>query len=59
MCVSDIGELRREIMNEVHTAPYVMHPGSTKMYRDLKPFYLWPTMKKDVAEYVAKCLTCQ
>ncbi|KAL0402639.1 UNVERIFIED_CONTAM: Transposon Ty3-I Gag-Pol polyprotein, partial [Sesamum latifolium] len=30
-----------------------------KMYRDLRPYYWWPTMKKDVAEFVAKCLTCQ
>ncbi|KAL0444212.1 UNVERIFIED_CONTAM: hypothetical protein Slati_2143900 [Sesamum latifolium] len=36
-----------------------MHPGSTKMYRDLRPYYWWPTMKKDVAEFVAKCLTFQ
>ncbi|KAL0448767.1 UNVERIFIED_CONTAM: Transposon Ty3-I Gag-Pol polyprotein [Sesamum latifolium] len=42
-----------------HYAPYAMHPGSTKMYRDLRPYYWWPTMKKDVAEFVAKCLTCQ
>ncbi|KAL0455700.1 UNVERIFIED_CONTAM: Transposon Ty3-I Gag-Pol polyprotein [Sesamum latifolium] len=31
----------------------------TKMYRDLRPYYWWPTMKKDVAEFMAKCLTCQ
>ena len=46
-------------MNEAHTTPYAMHPRSTKMYRDLKPFYWWPIMKKDVVEFVAKCLTCQ
>ena len=46
-------------MIEAYTAPYTMHPGSTKMYRDLKPFYWWPIMKKDVAEFVARCLTCQ
>ncbi|KAL0332872.1 UNVERIFIED_CONTAM: Transposon Tf2-11 polyprotein [Sesamum calycinum] len=52
-------ELRTEIMHEAHYAPYAMHPGSTKMYRDLRPYYWWPTMKKDVAEFVARCLTCQ
>ncbi|KAL0405467.1 UNVERIFIED_CONTAM: Retrovirus-related Pol polyprotein from transposon [Sesamum latifolium] len=52
-------ELRTEIIHEAHYAPYAMHPGSTKMYRDLRPYYWWPTMKKDVAEFVAKCLTCQ
>ncbi|KAL0448540.1 UNVERIFIED_CONTAM: Transposon Tf2-11 polyprotein, partial [Sesamum latifolium] len=59
MCVPNIEELRTEIMHEAHYAPYAMHPGSTKMYRDLRPYYWWPTMRKDVAEFVAKCLTCQ
>ncbi|KAL0463175.1 UNVERIFIED_CONTAM: Transposon Tf2-12 polyprotein [Sesamum latifolium] len=59
MCVPNVEELRTEIMHEAHHAPYAMHPGSTKMYRDLRPYYWWPTMKKDVAEFVAKCLTCQ
>ena len=36
-----------------------MHPGSNKMYRDLKHFYWWPGMKKDIVDYVSKCLTCQ
>ncbi|KAL0329176.1 UNVERIFIED_CONTAM: hypothetical protein Sradi_4904300 [Sesamum radiatum] len=59
ICVLDVEELRTEIMHEAHYAPYAMHPGSTKMYRDLRPYYWWPTMKKDVAEFVARCLTCQ
>ncbi|KAK4390158.1 Transposon Tf2-12 polyprotein, partial [Sesamum angolense] len=59
VCAPNVEELRTEIMQEAHYAPYAMHPGSTKMYRDLKPYYWWPTMKKDVAEFVARCLTCQ
>ncbi|KAL0442273.1 UNVERIFIED_CONTAM: hypothetical protein Sradi_0166200, partial [Sesamum radiatum] len=59
VCVPNVEELRTEIMHEAHYAPYAMHPGSTKMYRDLRPYYWWPTMKKDVAEFVARCLTCQ
>ncbi|KAL0453903.1 UNVERIFIED_CONTAM: Transposon Ty3-G Gag-Pol polyprotein, partial [Sesamum latifolium] len=59
MCVPNVEELRIEIMHEAHYAPYAMHPGSTKIYRDLRPYYWWPAMKKDVAEFVAKCLTCQ
>ncbi|KAL0455220.1 UNVERIFIED_CONTAM: hypothetical protein Slati_0861200 [Sesamum latifolium] len=59
MCVPNVEELRTEIMHEAHYAPYAMHPGSTKMYRDLRPYYWWPTMKKDVAEFVTKCLTYQ
>ena len=57
--VLDIGELRKQIMNEAHTAPYAMHPGSTKLYQDLKLFYWWPAMKRDKAEFVIRCLTCQ
>ena len=36
-----------------------MHPGSTKMYRTLKDNYWWSGMKKDIAEFVARCLDCQ
>ncbi|KAL0416244.1 UNVERIFIED_CONTAM: Transposon Tf2-11 polyprotein [Sesamum latifolium] len=39
MCVPNVEELRTEIMHEAHYAPYAMHPGSTKMYRDLRPYY--------------------
>ncbi|KAL0440178.1 UNVERIFIED_CONTAM: Transposon Tf2-11 polyprotein [Sesamum latifolium] len=59
VCVPNVEELKTEIMHEAHYAPYAMHPGSTKMYRDLKPYYWWSKMKKDVAEFVARCLTCQ
>ncbi|KAL0445236.1 UNVERIFIED_CONTAM: hypothetical protein Slati_2246300 [Sesamum latifolium] len=59
ICVPNVEGLRTEIMHEAHYAPYAMHPGSTKMYKDLRPYYWWPTMKKDVAEFMAKCLTCQ
>ncbi|KAL0285593.1 UNVERIFIED_CONTAM: Transposon Ty3-I Gag-Pol polyprotein, partial [Sesamum radiatum] len=59
VCAPNVEELRTEIMQEARYAPYAMHPGSTKMYRDLKLYYWWPTMKKDVAEFVARCLTCQ
>ena len=57
--VTNQEELRREILEEAHCATYAMHPGSTKMYQDLKDHYWWKGMKKDVAEYVSKCLTCQ
>ncbi|KAL0288437.1 UNVERIFIED_CONTAM: hypothetical protein Scaly_2731200 [Sesamum calycinum] len=59
ICVPDVDGLRREILQEAHNAPYIMHPGTTKMYRNLRPYYWWQTMKKDVAEFVAKCITCQ
>ena len=46
LCVPDISELRKQIMNEVHTALYMMHPNSTKLYQDLKLFYWWPDEKR-------------
>ncbi|KAK4389603.1 Transposon Ty3-G Gag-Pol polyprotein [Sesamum angolense] len=57
--VPDVNGLRKKILQETHNAPYAMHPSTTKMYRNLKPYYWWQTMKKDVAEFVAKCMTCQ
>ena len=59
MCVPNSDGLRREILDEVHNAPYVKHPGMTKMYNTLRQHYWWPGLKKDVAEFVSKCLTCQ
>jgi len=59
LCVPDNGELKASILKEAHTSVYAMHPGSTKMYHDLKLQYWWPGMKKDIADYVTKCLTCQ
>ncbi|KAL2237891.1 UNVERIFIED_CONTAM: Transposon Tf2-11 polyprotein [Sesamum indicum] len=59
VCVPDTDGLREAIFQEAHNAPYAMHPGTTKMYRNLKSYYWWQTMKKDVAEFVAKCMTCQ
>ena len=52
------GGIRDLLMEEAHKTMYSIHPGSTKMYRDLKPYYWWPTMKLDVAKYVAECVTC-
>ncbi|GJT42617.1 putative reverse transcriptase domain-containing protein [Tanacetum coccineum] len=52
------GGLRDLVMNESHKSKYSIHPGSTKMYQDLKLLYWWPNMKADIATYVSKCLTC-
>ncbi|KAK8614465.1 hypothetical protein V6N13_068265 [Hibiscus sabdariffa] len=57
--VSDDGELRQTILTEAHSSPFSMHPGSTKIYRDLKNEYYWVGLKKDVAEFVSKCMVCQ
>ncbi|GJZ26928.1 putative reverse transcriptase domain-containing protein [Tanacetum coccineum] len=52
------GDLRELIMNESHKSKYSVHPGSDKMYQDLKKLYWWPNMKAEIATYVSKCLTC-
>ena len=52
-------EVRKQLMEEAHKTPYSVQPGVTKMYQDLKKVYWWPGMKKDIAEFVQKCLTCQ
>ncbi|GJZ55332.1 putative reverse transcriptase domain-containing protein [Tanacetum coccineum] len=52
------GDLRTVIMHESHKSKYSIHPGSDKMYQDLKKLYWWPNMKADIATYVNKCLTC-
>ncbi|GJY93690.1 putative reverse transcriptase domain-containing protein [Tanacetum coccineum] len=52
------GEVRTLIMDEAHKSKYSVHPGADKMYYDLSDRYWWPGMKKDIAEYVSKCLTC-
>ncbi|GKB34306.1 putative reverse transcriptase domain-containing protein [Tanacetum coccineum] len=52
------GNLRDLIMHESHKSKYSIHPGSDKMYQDLKKLYWWPNIKAIIAEYVGKCLTC-
>ncbi|GJS97106.1 putative reverse transcriptase domain-containing protein [Tanacetum coccineum] len=52
------GDLRALIMHESHKSKYSIHPGSDKMYQDLKKLYWWPNMKAEIATYVSKYLTC-
>nr|GEZ36794.1 putative reverse transcriptase domain-containing protein [Tanacetum cinerariifolium] len=52
------GDLRNLIMRESHKLKYYVHPGSDKMYQDMKQLYWWPNMKADIAICVSKCLTC-
>ncbi|KAK4338810.1 hypothetical protein RND71_040272 [Anisodus tanguticus] len=54
-----VAGLRDKIMTEVHCSRYSIHPGSTKMYHDLKGMYWWNDMKRNNAEFVAQCLNCQ
>ncbi|GKA12122.1 putative nucleotidyltransferase, ribonuclease H [Tanacetum coccineum] len=53
-----VGGVRTIIMDEAHKTRYSVHPGADKMYHDLRDMYWWPGMKRDIATYVSKCLTC-
>ena len=59
LCVPDMDNLREEILEEAHFVAYSVYPGATKKYHSIRDFYWWDGLKKDVADYVAKCLTCQ
>jgi hypothetical protein len=51
-------ELRNQIMVEAHSSKLSIHPGSSKMYQDLKPYFWWTKMKKEIIAYVARCDNC-
>ncbi|MCI20281.1 retrotransposon protein, partial [Trifolium medium] len=59
VCVPDVPELKRMILEEGHRSNLSIHPGVTKMYRDLKEMFWWPGMKKEIADFVYACLVCQ
>nr|GEW18434.1 putative reverse transcriptase domain-containing protein [Tanacetum cinerariifolium] len=64
LCLNDrswlscYGDLRSVIMHESHKSKYYVHPGSDRMYQDMKKLYWCPNMKANIATYVSKCLTC-
>ena len=59
LCIPKEGNLRRESLEEAHCSRLAVHPGGTKMYKDLKQNYWWSGMKRDIAQFVAQCLVCQ
>ena len=59
LCVPNDELLKREILEEAHSFAYAMHLGSTKLYRDLRESYWWIGIKREIADFVAKCLVCQ
>jgi hypothetical protein len=52
-------ELCQQILDEAYLSRYSIHPGSTKIYQDLKQHYWWTKMKIEITRYVAKCDTCK
>ena len=59
LCVPANNEMKKELLHEAHNSMFIMHPGGNKMYQDLKQYYWWRGMKRDVTEYVSQCLTFQ
>ena len=52
-------ELRKKILDEAHESQFSIHPGSNKMYQDVKKKFWWTRMKREIARYVAECDVCQ
>jgi hypothetical protein len=59
ICVPNLKHIKELILREAHDSAYYIHPGSTKMYKDLKIIYWWYGMKRDIAKYVSICNTYQ
>jgi hypothetical protein len=59
ICVPDIPKIKQLILKEAHETPYSIHPGSTKIYMDLKELFWWNNMKREIAKFVSECHTCQ
>jgi hypothetical protein len=57
--IPDCDDLKRFIMDELHKRPYIGHPGYQKMITTTRKQFYWPRLKKDIANYLAKCLECQ
>jgi hypothetical protein len=59
MVVPKNHQLRKQIMDEAHLSKFAMHPGSTKMYQDLKQNFWWTRMRREIAKYISECDICQ
>ena len=57
--VPQVVDLREEILREFHCSRFAVHPGGTKINRDLCLQYYWSGMKQQVMDFVRQCLTCQ
>ena len=58
LCVPRHWPLVREILEEAHRTPYMIHAGETKMYRGLRPTFYWKNMRRSIARFVRECTTC-
>ena len=56
VCVPNDDELKKSILEEAYSGSFAMHPGSMKLYQDLKTSYWWSGMKRNVSKFVTKCI---
>ena len=59
LCVTDVEDLRKQILEEAHGPYYSIHPGATKIYHDHREVYRWDGLNSDIAMFVAKRPICQ
>ncbi|KAA0025113.1 pol protein [Cucumis melo var. makuwa] len=59
LCVPEDSAVKTELLSEAYSFPFTVHPGSTKMYQGLRCVYWWRNMKREVANFVSRCLVCQ
>ena len=59
LCVPNVEDLRKQILEEAHGSRYSIHPGATKMYHDLRVVYWWDGLRRDITEFVANCPHCK
>ena len=59
VCVPHVDDLIHTILTEAHISRNSIHPGATKMYRDLKQHFWWSRMKRDIVDFVSQCPNCQ
>ena len=57
--IPNVADLRRFVMDEIHQALYSGHPGYQKTIATTRKQYFWPGMKKDMVEYISRCMKCQ
>ena len=50
---------KQELCDEAHRSKLSIHPGGNKMYQNVRRHFWWLGMKKDITDYVSRCLTCQ
>jgi len=59
VCVPDVLELKKRILEEGHRSSLSIHLRVTKMYQHLKRLFWWPGMKRDITELFYACMVCQ